>query len=359
MALGTTGITTSVVSQEISLSSNDVGELCQGIKLGSGLPSKINKWSKYKPVNFNSTSTLTDTDFRTVKYGFNIPTSVTASALGVWVYQIPTGGANSPYRLGDFRGYNHSSTRQMSDRVFQIPYVGNGIKADITLGSLDTELKITDIFNDASYYFGFEIYSGTDYKYINTPVCCGTSTYYIGHASFSTLLDIPSNLCNFTNDQYIRVYLFLTKVQIPFQTGNMSAQKYSLNFDTLSDSVFTYKVGGSLPTYYPTLINLAKQSSNSFTFNISYEGIITDSSNGMYAYADLYDGLNATGYIVHTQLSLLTPSISIPANTTVVTDKLTLNYDTSWTADVKSAKVYLIDRAKGNVSYMSQIINMV
>ena len=359
MALGTTGITTSVVSQEIGLSSNDVGELCQGIKLGSGLPSKINKWSKYKPVNFNSTSSLTDTDFRTVKYGFNIPTSVTASALGVWTYQKPTGGTNSPYRLGDFSGYNHSSTRQMSVRVFQIPSVGNGIKADITLGSLDTELKITDIFNDASYYFGFEIYSGTDYKYINTPVCCGTSTYYIGHSSFSTLLDIPSNLCNFTNGQYIRVYLFLTKVQIPFQTGNMSAQKYSLNFDTLSDSVFTYNVGGSLPTYYPTLINLAKQSSNSFTFNISYEGIITDSSNGMYAYADLYDGLNATGYIVHTQLSLLTPSILIPANTTVVTDKLTLNYDPSWTADVKSAKVYLVDRAKGNVSYMSQIINMV
>ena len=43
MALDTTGITTSVVSQEISLSSNDIGELCQGIKLGSGLPSKINK----------------------------------------------------------------------------------------------------------------------------------------------------------------------------------------------------------------------------------------------------------------------------------------------------------------------------
>ena len=52
MALGTTGITTSVVSQEIGLSSNDVGELCQGIKLGSGLPSKINKWSSINLYNW-------------------------------------------------------------------------------------------------------------------------------------------------------------------------------------------------------------------------------------------------------------------------------------------------------------------
>ena len=27
-----------------------------------------------------------------------------------WIYNRPTGGVNSPYRLGDFRGYEHLAT---------------------------------------------------------------------------------------------------------------------------------------------------------------------------------------------------------------------------------------------------------
>ena len=102
MALGITGITTSVVSQEIGLSSNDVGELCQGIKLGSGLPSKINKWSPYKPI---SNSTLPRTAYiRGYVSGFSVD-----PVTKLLTHIPPTGGTNSPYCLGDFREYEHSA----------------------------------------------------------------------------------------------------------------------------------------------------------------------------------------------------------------------------------------------------------
>ena len=80
MALGTT-INTSLVSQEIALSSNDVGELAQGIKSGSGLASKINKWSKYKPVRYNTLSPLTDAERKLANYGFDIANMVKTDAV--------------------------------------------------------------------------------------------------------------------------------------------------------------------------------------------------------------------------------------------------------------------------------------
>ena len=51
MELPTTGITTTMVSQAIGLASNNVGALCSS--------SNINKWSKWKPVAYNTVSPIT------------------------------------------------------------------------------------------------------------------------------------------------------------------------------------------------------------------------------------------------------------------------------------------------------------
>ena len=113
MALGTTNITTTLVGQTIGVASRDVGTLCSS--------SLINKWSKYKPVRYPVISTTGITNWWKAVDGncglsipeyLNIDNLVAAITNGaVWIYNKPTGGISSPYRFGDFRGYEHTASR--------------------------------------------------------------------------------------------------------------------------------------------------------------------------------------------------------------------------------------------------------
>lgn len=104
MALPNKGITTYLVGTALSTSSRDVGALCTH--------TNINKWSIWKPIR-SSKITLTEADMYANNLGmqtrvYNSPTALyKAHASGVeWDYLKPTGGAQSPYRLGDFRNYD-------------------------------------------------------------------------------------------------------------------------------------------------------------------------------------------------------------------------------------------------------------
>lgn len=81
-ALPTTGISTTLVRQTIGAGTNDVAALCTH--------KNINKWSRYKPSYKeygNSSFALSGTRYD---------------------YRLPAGGAAEPFRLGDFRGYDHT-----------------------------------------------------------------------------------------------------------------------------------------------------------------------------------------------------------------------------------------------------------
>ena len=109
MALSNTGITTSLVGNTLGTSSRNVGALCTN--------SDINCWSKWKPISTN-VQQLTLDGLKNKNYGItilsgNTPTTVynqvvANSNLG-YTYNKPIGGSNSPYRLGDFRNYEHSA----------------------------------------------------------------------------------------------------------------------------------------------------------------------------------------------------------------------------------------------------------
>ena len=97
---------------------NSVGHLC--------VSSKINKWSRFKPVSIAKDS-VTDIDrvstsgFETVRY----PDGSMGTAKVLLKHKPPTGGAASPYRLGDFRGYKHKA---------KVPSISIG---DIFIGAAD------------------------------------------------------------------------------------------------------------------------------------------------------------------------------------------------------------------------------
>lgn len=177
MALGTTGITTAAVGTALGTSSRDVGTLCTH--------SAINKWSKKKPVSYAKSSGLTDAEFKLANYGLStsyFSTSNTAKALltaaqngtDFYPYIKPSGGSNSPYRLGDFRGYNHSavapysidcsSTMSVQSFPATLPYT-------LWVNS-DSDIKLTDLA-------AFEDVTGNTDMHLGVLWTKGDGTYYL------------------------------------------------------------------------------------------------------------------------------------------------------------------------------------
>lgn len=120
MALSSSNISTNVVKSAIGAGSNDVGTLCTH--------PNINKWSKWKPVRSSKVDGLTVTDMENLSSGLSRTDMYTVK------YLKPTGGATSPYRIGDFRNYNHAAippvnveivkiTEQSTGQVLSSPYV--------------------------------------------------------------------------------------------------------------------------------------------------------------------------------------------------------------------------------------------
>lgn len=125
MALGTTGISTTLVANTIGVGSNDVGTLCTS--------SKINKWSRYKPINYAAPAI--DDTIRNTNTGF-YRSDVLEGGYTVKKneYVVP----NTAYRLGDFRGYNHNA-QEYSCAMQNIVFEGAPVNTNIYVGSADTK----------------------------------------------------------------------------------------------------------------------------------------------------------------------------------------------------------------------------
>lgn len=96
------------VKSVLGISSNDLATICTS--------SNINKWSPYKPVHSNKSFDLSDSDFGVTdkSYKLIVPSYSRLEDLcfnaiiktSSYTYEKPKGGSSSPYRLGDFKGYN-------------------------------------------------------------------------------------------------------------------------------------------------------------------------------------------------------------------------------------------------------------
>lgn len=145
MTLPNSNISTSLVGQTLGTSSRDVGTLCTH--------PNINKWSRWKPVRFNSVAGLTEDEFASSQNNFGllapagraaspeteygIKTAViNASTQDVWTYVRPTGLSSDPFRLGDFRNYNPLAI----PFIYVPPYVNNTI--NFVVSSTSTQIQI-------------------------------------------------------------------------------------------------------------------------------------------------------------------------------------------------------------------------
>ncbi len=205
MALPNTGITTSMVAQAIGVGSNDVGTLCKS--------NKINKWSKWKPISLAEVTPITIDDLKNSNFGLNIPYFSSLGNINTedsflyvlknktfsWNYIKPSGGSTSPYRLGDFRNYNHSAVIPIvsSDSYSAFIY-NNSISFDLDMSVVYPndyniclqDFKIGDVeFID--FYLGVLLYNSNGYM-------IGTSSSKMNSSTSINLSGIGSNYGNYT-----------------------------------------------------------------------------------------------------------------------------------------------------------------
>ena len=174
MALGTTNISTTLVGNAIGVSSNDVGTLCSS--------TLINKWSKYKPVAYPAINTDSIIDWwkssrssYDVGYinlcGIRIPTVENLSQTNnIWEADPPRGGATEPYRLGDFRNYQHNSIPPYKIMMSEVLQLGVGksfgcytFHPDEPEGNYDATkaLQVSDLAAINTYYLVLYLYNYT------------------------------------------------------------------------------------------------------------------------------------------------------------------------------------------------------
>lgn len=173
MALANGKITAPVsvddVKSVLGESSNDLATFCKS--------SKINVWAKYKPTDYNAAFADDWSKGKDGNYGLNITVDNRVSSWNALVaeyskpnngysniYKRPSGGATSPYRLGDFRGYNHKAKPEISD------YLEATIYIEDSPISLSVAYNAVTADGDQVSYKDVEVYKGLYFGYVITDI---------------------------------------------------------------------------------------------------------------------------------------------------------------------------------------------
>ena len=269
MALPNTGITVSLVRNTIGENKNDVGQLCTS--------NKINKWSFYKPITRNKLI-LTDADFYAVNDGFTAQSYNNAidcwNAIingETWTHQT----AEAPYRLGDFRGYDHNSGPFLTFGFMDNSQARRGESRPIeNSGTMDLQ----EIYNNFQFFNAIANQSGDNY-------CLGLlmndkwtgndqSVYFyricsvLDYDSERLPFSVPSGL-----NAYDKTYKFVPVISSYMQTSDGSCSYHSLNNpDTVSS--FWYPFPSNVFQLY--LKNENWTPTPAFTFSVDIPWVMFD-----------------------------------------------------------------------------------
>lgn len=90
------------IKEILGVSANSIAELCRN--------ERVNMFSRHKPVIYPKIP-KGEEYFKSIhnNFGIVVPERGINVAEHGWTYERPSGGINSPYRINDFRGYNHNA----------------------------------------------------------------------------------------------------------------------------------------------------------------------------------------------------------------------------------------------------------
>ena len=161
------------VKSVLGYGSNDLASLCtyEG----------INMWAKYKPVDSDNAFLDINTGWKGKRNDCNINYPKVTSIYDIKGYYSQANNgftyrtASAPYRLGDFRGYNHNARSEYLEIGTTSPSAENAvsISAAYNLQSADSDwISMKDLLNDGNitYHFGVLLYNnnGNKLQYIRT-----------------------------------------------------------------------------------------------------------------------------------------------------------------------------------------------
>ena len=161
------------VKSVLGYGSNDLESLCtyEG----------INMWAKYKPVDSDNAFLDINTGWKGKRNDCNInyPKATSIYDIKGYYSQADNGfthrTASAPYRLGDFRGYNHNARSEYLGISTTSPSAEDAvsISAAYNLQSVDSDwISMKDLLNDGSitYHFGVLLYNnnGNKLQYMRT-----------------------------------------------------------------------------------------------------------------------------------------------------------------------------------------------
>lgn len=287
MALPNDKISTTLVANTLGTSSRDAGTLCTH-------PS-INKWSKWKPIKLAKVTGITLTDLQNANWGLSIYQNNSLSTLKTYVssndgvaYVRPTGGSSSPYRLGDFRNYEHSATTPFGTGANS----GTTVQYTIKKGST----AIEDYFSiiGLSYNIGGTYNIGWDELYPSTNLYIGAHLTNIsnneefwltGEDPIGGLNSEPK--FNWSNpairywNANVRVTMFVTNVKKAdgdTYNANSADRFYAVTTDQLNYNPFTITVNneyadGSLVFFVDGYIYYHGAGTNKVSYDLKYSSI--------------------------------------------------------------------------------------
>lgn len=245
------GITTSGIATILGVSSRDVGTLCKS--------EKINPWSKWKPI-YSSVVTMTIEELKARNYGLEILRAknaeelyrkVAANGNKGYKYNRPTGGSAAPYRLGDFRNYEHQAFEPMSTtyRNGDVQKIGGATSSNQeSYKKYLMGVEVGDITDDSTPYLTMNDLcdmtdgAGNTMKfYRGALVTDGTYTYWA-----SDYIPWYMNTFQRFSGKTVTVFEFLTNaLNNPDYTYTASAEDV---FFSLPNPIVTIDVSGESPS---------------------------------------------------------------------------------------------------------------
>ena len=281
-ALPNTGITTSAVASAIGAGSNDVGSFCKH--------PNVNKWSKWKPIQSSIVTGLVEQDFINANYGlqaqedsqiksyqwYNGTTVASIVQPSEWSYNKPYGSSASPYRLGDFRGYNHNALPPIID-VNDVDITQQNVD-EYNSGAITSKLWYPSFkFGSQSYqvvghisanmeipFYNFTLIPGSTITDGNWRICLGIfkdSKFYIATSEdvFSGSLDANTVYKVFVDlFKYTQVRNILFNMPFDSTLKAIPFFGYKLQHETNQDGWYFNSASGSRGFYFPlgNMINI-------------------------------------------------------------------------------------------------------
>lgn len=143
---------------------------------------KINKWARFKPEDYKSDYALSEHERKMNNFSFDVLsitgviTTLFANAANSWAYKLPKGGVNSPYRLGDFRGYNTEAQPPFDYHyIMKTGETINGTADEVwrVVTNAGAEIKMSELvvfedMNSTGYLFVARKLNGSNYEYIKS-----------------------------------------------------------------------------------------------------------------------------------------------------------------------------------------------